>query len=133
MRRPPTDFEILRAIYERHRGEYARRIREHNAKVFVPINIPAIAGELGVDENSVFGRLYYHLDPLHGEARKEGQPRKAFFTPRAGDEVNCVNFPHLEAVLAALWDDRRRNQTALVTAGLSIGISIASLIVAISA
>jgi hypothetical protein len=54
-----------------------------------------------------------------------------FFTPVAGEEVNCVNFPLLEAVLASLWEQRRRDSVALWTALLSIGIALAALLVSI--
>ena len=32
----------------------------------VPIDIPGIAARFGVDPDSIFGRLYYHLDPKYG-------------------------------------------------------------------
>jgi len=42
-----------------------------------------------------------------------------------------VNFPLLEAVLAGLRQERRRDQLALWTACVSLGIALASLLVAI--
>jgi hypothetical protein len=74
--RPPTDFELLTAIYDRHRGEYesalARDARLN--EIFVPIDIPAIADKLGIDQYTVFGRLYYHLDPKYAPPVEPGQP-----------------------------------------------------------
>src|SRR4249920_2831320 len=64
---------------------------------------------LGVDPNSVFGRLYHHLDPLYGQEKDSKGSRKAFFTPVAGVKENCISFPILEAVLASLWQQRRRD------------------------
>ena len=32
-----------------------------------------------------------------------------FFSPIVGGDPNCINFPHLEAVLAGLSDERRRD------------------------
>jgi hypothetical protein len=133
-KRPPTDFKLLRAIYDRHRDDYART---EQTRVFVPIDIPKIAAELAVDVNSVFGRLYYHFEPLYGERaerdeRGRRQPRKAFFTPVAGAETNCVNFPLLEAVLAGLWQQRRRDLWTLWIAVVSLAIAIGSLVVAIA-
>jgi hypothetical protein len=52
--KPPTDFQLLRAIYERHRDEYLASVQ---TRVDVPIDIPAIAQDLGVDAKMVFGRL----------------------------------------------------------------------------
>jgi hypothetical protein len=132
--RPPTDFEILKEIYERHREEFPRYTKEdaggRSSKVMVPIDIPAIAKRLGVDVDMIFGRLYYHLDPKYGEPAYQGRPRKALFTPAAGTDENCVNLP-LEAVLAGLWQERRRDLWALGTAALSLGIALASLLISI--
>jgi hypothetical protein len=42
--RPPTDFELLRAIYERHKGDYeARAAAGGTGRIFVPIDIPVEA------------------------------------------------------------------------------------------
>jgi hypothetical protein len=40
---PPTDFELLRAIYKRHRDEYAESIASGQSIVMVPIDLPGIA------------------------------------------------------------------------------------------
>lgn len=132
--RPPTDFELLREIRSRHLDDFNARAtgKGWDQKILIPIDIPPIAERLGVDVNSVFGRLYYHLDREYGEPKPAGGgPRKVFFTPVAGEEVNCVNFPLLEAVLASLWEQRRRDSGALWTAVLSIGIALAALLVSI--
>jgi hypothetical protein len=129
-KRPPTDFELLRAIYRRYRNEYARA--GQGKEVMLPIDITAIASDLRVDVNSTFGRLYYHLDPLYGQEKDEKGRRKAFFTPVAGDERDCVNFPLLEAVYAGLWQQRRRDLWTFWIAVVSAGIAIGSLVVAIT-
>jgi hypothetical protein len=129
-KRPPTDFELLRAIYVRHRNEYARAGRP-GSEVMLPIDIPAIASDLRVDVNSIFGRLYYHLDPLYGEENEEGA-RKAFFMPVPGDDPDRVNFPLLEAVYAGLWQQRRRDLWTFWIAVTSAGIAIGSLVVSIA-
>ena len=48
------------------------------ARVFVPVDTPAVAAELDTESDTVFGRLYFHLEPLYGEAKVEGQARKSF-------------------------------------------------------
>ena len=136
MKRPPTDFELLKAIYKRHRGEFAEYVKGASSgrasKILVPIDILAIANQFGVDGDSIFGRLYYHLDPKYGQPpEKEGGPRKVFFAPVAGGDRNCVNFPLLEAVLASLWQQWRRDLWAIGTAGVSLAIALASLLVSI--
>jgi hypothetical protein len=133
-KRPPTDFELLKAIYGRHENEYGHGKATPTGQktdVLVPIDIEGIAESLGVDKASVFGRLYYHLDREYGEAPETGKARKVFFTPVAGSETNCVNFPLLEAVLAGLWQQRRRDLFATYTALVSLAIALASLGVSI--
>lgn len=132
-RRPPTDFELLRAIYELHEHEYGHgklTPTGQKAEVLVPIDIPNVAAKLGVDTASIFGRLYYHLEQEYGEP-SDKKPRKAFFTPVAGTETNCVNFPLLEAVLAGLWQQRRRDLFVTYTAVVSLGVALGSLLVSI--
>ena len=132
--RPPSDFDLLRAIHRHHKPDHGYgkvTAAGQKAEVLVPIDIPAIAADLGADVASVHGRLYHHLEPKYGEPPIEGKPRRVFFTPVAGNETNCVNFPMLEAVLAGLWQDRRRELWVTYTALLSIAIALASLVVSI--
>lgn len=134
-RRPPTDFELLRAIYDRHLDEFESKVAtgQRASIILVPVDIPAIAVELGVDEHSVFGRLYYHLDPKYAPPKSPDETsRKVLFAPVAGTDRNCVNFPLLEAVLAGLWQQRRRDLAAVWTAALSLGIAVASLVVSLA-
>jgi hypothetical protein len=98
---------------------------------FVPIDIDAVASQLGTDGYIVFGRLYHNLDPKYAPPKEEGKPTKHLFSGVVGDEVNCVNFPMLEAVLAGLWQQHSRDQLALWAAVFSLGVSLASLLIAI--
>jgi hypothetical protein len=137
VRQPPTDFKLMKAIYARHRRDFTSYAGggadARQSKVMVPIDIEGVARELGADADSVFGRLYYHLEPRYSEEpRKPGGARKSFFAPRLGTDprdVNCVNFPLLEAVLAGHWQQRRRDLWAVATAVFSLAVAIASLIV----
>jgi hypothetical protein len=105
------------------------------APIFLQIDIQQIATNLGVPEQMVFGRLYYHLDPRYAQ---EPDPsagrtaRKSFFEIRVGDLVNAINFPLLEAVLAGLWQERRRDLWVTGIALVSIAISLAALFVSIA-
>jgi hypothetical protein len=72
VKRLRTDFELLREIYDRHRGDfgsYEEAMESRSSKIMVPIDIPAIADRFGVDPDSIFGRLYYHLNPKYGSPR----------------------------------------------------------------
>jgi len=96
-------------------------------RVLQPIEIPEIAEELETTADMVFGRLHHDLDRRYGEPpAMPGRARKAFFTPRAGTQVHCVNWPLLVGILAGMWEERRRRY-------LTTGLSVASLIVAIVA
>jgi hypothetical protein len=134
-RRPPTDFELLRHIHERYADDFRSGYPGgRSSKPFVPLDIPAIADQFGVDVDSIFGRLHYHLEREYGERDQVGgRPRKQFFVQKVGDDANAVNFPFLEAVLAGLWEQRRRDTLALWTAILSLGIALAALLVSILA
>jgi hypothetical protein len=125
VKRPPTDFDLLKEIYTRYRDHFATYVEgapgSRGKKIFVPVDLLAIANHFGVDVDSIFGRLYYHLEPKYGGERDPqlGGPQKSFFTPVAGPDQNCVNFPLLEAVLASLWQQRRRDSLAIATAAFS--------------
>jgi len=47
--RPPTDFELLKEIYERHRSDFRATADERSSKILVPIGILEIASHFGVD------------------------------------------------------------------------------------
>jgi hypothetical protein len=98
----------------------------------LPIDIPAIARDLRADVNSIFGRLYYHLDPLYGQEKDEKGGAKAFFMAMPGDDPDRVNFPLLEAVYAGLRQQRRRDLWTFWIAVISAGIAIGSLVVSIA-
>ncbi|MBN1461921.1 MAG: hypothetical protein JXA57_20515 [Armatimonadetes bacterium] len=129
----PTDYKILNEIYDRYYGAFAAfsvESPDRATKLFVPIDIQAIAGHMGVDGDIVFGRLYYHLDKKYGYKNDDGSWVR-FFTPRAGTGQNCVNFPLLGAVLAGLREERRKDIWAIGVAVTSLLISIVSIVIAI--
>jgi hypothetical protein len=65
--RPPTDFELLRAIYERHDDDFAGS-EERRTRVYLPIDIPAIAKDLAdVNADMIAGRLRYDLDRRYAD------------------------------------------------------------------
>ena len=84
--RPPTDFELLKAIHTRHRGDYLDRVAAGaTARVFVPVDLPAVAAELNTESDTVFGRLYFHLEPVYGETRSRASRRSR--SSRSGSET----------------------------------------------
>ena len=135
MEPPPTDYELLWAIYEQHHDQFVYQSDTGKTSVHVPLDVPAIASKLGVSPNSVVGRLYHHLDPMYAQ---EPDPtvgrtaRKFLFSLRVGNEVNCINFPLMEAVLADLAQKRRRDRWTVGLALVSIGVAVGSLVVAVT-
>jgi hypothetical protein len=108
--RPPTDFELLRAVYERHDADWASS-DERETRIFLPIDIPAIADDLGINGDMVFGRLYHDLNQKH-QQREPEKPSIVFFTPVAGTEANCVNWPLLVGVPPSAWSSLPPEATA---------------------
>jgi hypothetical protein len=126
----PTDLEILNRIYDRYYDAFADwdvdpSIRKN--KNFIPIDIPLIAQQLGVNADVVFGRLYYSLQKRHG-FRNEDKTLVPFFTRELEEGKNHINFPLLSAVLAELRD-QHVTQTANRTLSIfSLSISVIALI-----
>ncbi len=127
----PTDLQILSEIYERYYDEFrsfekgARR-----SKVHVSINVKEIADKLGVDEDIVFGRLYYHLNQKYGYKQDDGV-RVDFFLLGMGNERHCVQFPLMASVLADLKKENRKYKIATTMAVVSLMISLISLTISI--
>ena len=131
--RLPTDLQILNVIYERYYdtfSTFAEKGSSRSSKIFVPIDIEEIAKDIGVDVDIVFGRLYYHLDEKYGYKRKDA-PRVCLFTPVAGDDLNCVNFPYAASILADLRQENRKYRIATSIAVFSLIISVIATLIAV--
>jgi len=125
MNRPPTDFAILREIYDRYYStfcEYSRDTPTRSAKVMIPINVVDIAKKFRTDPDVIFGRLYFHLEPKYGFEKKDGT-KVAFFALKAGDDKHCINFPLMTSHMAALWEERKRHFTSRYLAIAALVIS----------
>jgi hypothetical protein len=133
MRRLATDREILRAIYDRYYGVFCSfdsAAPSRKTKVYVPIDIPAVAAGLTVDEELVFCRLHYHLEPKYGQPNGKSEIRfflKDFPPNMPGAERHVVNFPLLEAVLASLEDEYHRVRRATWISVISVSVAILAL------
>jgi hypothetical protein len=75
--------------------------------------------------------IYYHLEQLVWRASRAREDAQGVLRAGGGNETNCVNFPLLEALLAGLWQERRRDLRVTYTAVLSLVIALASLVVSI--
>ena len=129
--RVPNDLQILNVIYKDYSEAFAafsRNAPDRESKLLVPIDVEAVAGRLKVDPDIVFGRLYYHLENKYGYDRDNGS-RVVFFTPRAGKDSNCVNFPLLSSVVADLREQRWKFSAPMYVALVSLLVSFGSLAV----
>ena len=127
--RLPTDRQLLDDIYARYYDEFAAfdaGAGKRNSKVYVPVDVAALAREYGVDGDIVFGRLYYHLDRKYGYTHDDGS-KVHLFSLVVGADRHCVNFPYLAAILAGLREEDKRYRRATITAIVSLGISLVSL------
>jgi hypothetical protein len=56
-----------------------------SSKIYVPIDISRISRKLKVDPDTVFGRLYYHLDKKHGHKQADGSSVHLFMLSAGQD------------------------------------------------
>jgi hypothetical protein len=134
MNRPPTDLEILEEIYKRYYAAFAAYSREspsRETKVYVPIDIRALAEHFKIDGDIIHGRLYYHLDQKFGFTKCDGTPVPFFWFRENQPEPHQVQFPMLAAAIAALRDERNKFLWATWLAGASLILSIIALAVSV--
>jgi hypothetical protein len=130
-KRLPTDLEILDAIYNRYYDVFAAYEAERSGrrtKVYVPIDSAAIATELGVDPDIVFGRLHFYLEQRHGYRKSDGV-LVPLFTNEVEETRWTVNFPYLASVLAGLRQERRQHSVATWIAVVALIISVIALFI----
>jgi hypothetical protein len=129
----PTDLQILSLIYNRHYQKfvnYSDDQKTRSSKIYVPIDIDEISKILKVDNDIIFGRLYYHLNQKYNYIKDDGS-KVEFFSPRIAHDIHCVNFPYLAAVLADLTEQHEKHLVStriaiisLCLAGLSLVLSV---------
>ena len=135
MQKPPTDRKILKAIYTRYYEQYAAYDKEdpdrRSAKIWMPIDIDALAAHLALERDILFGRLYYHLNNRYGYAvgdqrpgKEEAEMRIDLFALRVGKDHHCIHFPLLASVLATLEDENKKYRLATALSILAFGISL---------
>ena len=131
--RLPTDLQILDAIHKRYYEvfvKYEEGDKSRSTKNYVPIDIVQIAHDLKVDNDIVFGRLYYHLERKYGYKQDDGTS-VPFFSLRVGGDVHCVNFPLMASFLAGLQDQSWKDCIAIWIAVGALFVSVVSVVVSI--
>jgi hypothetical protein len=132
MRRPPPDREILRKIHKRYYEQFGgfkenEPELERESKIYVPIDCVAIAQDLSVDPDIVFGRLYYHLEKKYGYTQQDGS-RVHLFAFAVGKDRHAVHFPLLSAVLAELEQSWFQFTAPLIISASALILSIIGLV-----
>ena len=127
-----TDRKILKRIYKKYYAEFCDFKKtdpdsKRDTKNFVPIDCEAIAEDLKVDKDIIFGRLYYHLNKKYGYVKPTGS-HVSLFVSHIGKDKHAVNFPLLSAVLADLEQSRIRFNVPIIISLFALLISILSVI-----
>lgn len=134
MKKIPTDLEILTEIYNRYHDAfraYATEDPDRIARIRVPINIQEVAEEVGVEEDMIFGRLYYHFNKKYSY-RDENGDRITFFTSLKFEGMS-VNFPLVASVLADLETEDMKYKLSLSMSIAALSISVIALALSIFA
>ncbi len=132
MKKIPTDHEILTEIYNRYQDTfraYATEEPDRIARIRVPIDIQKVAEEVGVDEDMVFGRLYYHFNKKYSY-RDENGDKITFFTSLKFEGMS-VNFPLVASVLADLETEDLKYKLSLSMSIGALSLSFIALVLAI--
>lgn len=129
----PTDLVLIETIYQQNYNNFANfsdTNKTRSSKIWLPLNIEDLANHFKLDADIIFGRLYYHLNEKYSHQKQDGT-KSEFFAIRIGADHHCINFPYLSSILATLKDEQGKFMITTVIAGLSLIISITSMIVAI--
>ena len=150
MRRPPTDLEIVRTIYNQHLSDFIAEGKDWQTlratKIYVPIDIRAVADKLRVHPEIIFGALHYQLQPKHGLKYKENDENDveaplfqigwpAHIKANGGfyaSERHIVHFTMLASIYANLQQQHSRATVAIWISAASLTISLLSLVIAAS-
>jgi hypothetical protein len=127
----PTDLEILEDIYYRYHDEfrtYAKKEPDRIARIRVPIEVEEVAEACGVEEDMIFGRIFYHFNKKYSYKNNKGEVTTFFTTEKF--EGLSVNFPLVASVLADKYAEQKQHETLLFVSGTAIALSLISLVVA---
>lgn len=128
----PTDFEILEDIYFRYKDEfrkYAKKEPDRIARIRVPVDVSEVAEACGVEEDMIFGRIFYHFNKKYSYKDKNGDIETFFTTDKF--EGLSVNFPLVASVLADKYAEKKETETTRWVSGIATAISVVALILAI--
>lgn len=127
----PTDLEILEDIYYRYHDEfrkYAKKEPDRIARIRVPVDVEEIAEACGVEEDMIFGRIFYHFNKKYSYTDSNGEVT-TFFTTEKFEGLSVI-FPLVASILADKYQERKREQIVNILLSAAMAISIIALLVA---
>lgn len=130
MSKLPTDLTVLECIYSTYAEAFRTFPKEQptrSAKIYVPIDVDAIALNLKMDAHELFGRLYYDIDHRYRYKNDDGSSVH-LFAFKVGNDRHCINYPYLAGVLAEKRMEDKRNKWSLRLSLFSLVIALAALI-----
>jgi hypothetical protein len=113
-----TDREILEGIYSEYASAFSKvslADDRDSSKIYVPIDVRAIARRLDNDAHVLFGRLYYHLDHKFRYKQDNGA-LVHLFAFKVGDERHCINYPYLAAILSEYREQHSSSRKSFLLA-----------------
>lgn len=101
-----TDRKLLSVIKKLYEKKFLEFVNNPEKKTFyIPIDCELIGGKMQSNGQMVFLRLYYFLEKKYGYKQDNGY-NVSFFSRGIGDEINCINYPYMCAVLAEMNEKR---------------------------
>jgi hypothetical protein len=134
MLRLPTDRKILEHIYAAYAKDFQNfqpAEQSRSSLIYVPIDVRYIATSLKTDPHILFGRLYYHLDMKYGYTQDDGS-KVHLFAFKVEEDLHCINYPYLAAVVSEKRTEHLRNLWALSLSVLSLIVAVGSLVASIT-
>lgn len=129
-----TDREILHCIYEMYAADFHANQKKPNDEVgnriYLPIDVRAVASKLGDDPHVLFGRLYYHLAHEYGYKKDDGA-RVDLFSFKVGNQLHCINYPYLAAILSDHLSQHAENAKAFWMSFAALVVAIVSAVATI--
>jgi len=132
MEKIPTDQEILEDIYTRYHDEfrrYAKKEPDRVARIRVPVDVEEVASACGVEQDMIFGRIFYHFNKKYSYKNHEGKVTTFFTTEKF--EGLSVNFPLVASVLADIHAEQKNRDTFVALSVTAIGLAVVALLVAL--
>jgi len=130
----PSDLEILKYVYKEYYRSYSSFMKgdgSRETKIFVPIEINKIAKKFRIDEDIIFGRLYYYLDPKYSYKDSDGSIKSFFVLSVNGKDRHCVNFPLMSSILAGLQEENNKFWISTTLAIYATVIAVLSIVVSL--